>query len=57
VDAAGRRLLADFRRAARCVSGLPFYRHESPPLSDDVRQSLLDDLDLSDRDDGPLPRS
>jgi len=25
-------------------------RHESPPLADDVRQSLLEDLELSDRD-------
>jgi len=29
---------------------LPAYRHQGPPLSDEVRQSLLDDLALSDRD-------
>jgi hypothetical protein len=26
------------------------YRHESAPIGDDVRESLLDDLRLSDRD-------
>jgi hypothetical protein len=26
------------------------YRHQSQALSDDVRQSLMDDLELSDRD-------
>ena len=30
------------------------YQHQSPPLSDDFRQSLLDDLNLSDRDSEPL---
>jgi hypothetical protein len=29
---------------------LTSYRHASPPLNEDVRQSLLDDLDLSERD-------
>lgn len=34
------------------------YCHQSAPLSDDIRQSLLDDLKLSDRDAGkPLARS
>jgi hypothetical protein len=27
-----------------------WYNHQSPQLSEDVRQSLLDDLILSDRD-------
>jgi hypothetical protein len=47
---AERRLLADFRHSARFAVAHGNYRHESPPLSDDVRQSLLDDLQLSDRD-------
>jgi Protein of unknown function (DUF3501) len=42
--------LADFRRPARFEADYKTYRHDSPPLSDEVRQSLLDDLDLSDRD-------
>ena len=46
----GRRLLADFRRPATFACLLPTYRHDSAPLGDDVRQSLLDDLDLSERD-------
>jgi hypothetical protein len=45
-----RRLLADFERSARFEIDHPAYRHDSLPLSDDVRQSLLDDLGLSDRD-------
>jgi hypothetical protein len=50
IDAEGRQLLADFSRAARYEIHLPTYHHESLPLSDDVRQSLLDDLELSERD-------
>ena len=45
-----RRLLANFRVPARFAVTLPGYSHESPSLSEDVRQSLLDDLDLSDKD-------
>jgi hypothetical protein len=50
VDAASRQLLADFRQPAYLTIRNPAYRHQSPPLSDDIRQSLLDDLTLSDRD-------
>jgi hypothetical protein len=50
IDAAGRRLLADFRQPAHFELSLPTYHHQSPPLGEDVRQSLLDDLELSDRD-------
>jgi hypothetical protein len=50
LDAAGRRVLADLRQPAHVEIANPSYRHDSPPLSEDVRQSLLDDLDLSDRD-------
>jgi hypothetical protein len=53
LDPVGRQLLADFRQPAHIEAATPSYRHESPPLSDDVRQSLLEDLELSDRD--PLP--
>jgi hypothetical protein len=50
VDANGRRLLADFRSPALFQVARNDYRHDSSPLSDEVRQSLLDDLTLSDRD-------
>ena len=49
LDAAARRLLADFRTAAYFAVTRPHYAHESAPLSDDVRQSLLEDLELSDK--------
>jgi hypothetical protein len=50
LDAAGRRLLADPRQPAHFALTLPDYRHDSAALSDEVRQSLVDDLELSDRD-------
>jgi Protein of unknown function (DUF3501) len=50
LDAAGRDLLADFDKPLTIEVRQEGYRHESPPLGDDVRQSLLDDLSLSDRD-------
>jgi hypothetical protein len=50
LDEEGRALLADFDRPATVEVRLDGYRHEGPPLSEDVRQSLLDDLSLSDRD-------
>ena len=50
VDATCRKQLADFRKPAHIALTLPAYSHQGPPLSDEVRQSLLDDLDLSDRD-------
>lgn len=40
----GRTLLADARQPARIEVSNPAYRHASVLLSDDVRQSLLDDL-------------
>jgi hypothetical protein len=52
VDAAGRKHLADFRRPAYFDMAYQTYEHASPVLSEDVRQSLLDDLTLSDRDEG-----
>jgi hypothetical protein len=50
LDAAARQRFADLTRPARLAIDHPPYRHESLPLSEDTRQSLLDDLDLSDRD-------
>jgi hypothetical protein len=49
LDAAGRKLLADFRQPAHVEVVRPSYRHEVL-LGDDVRQSLAEDLELSDRD-------
>lgn len=40
-------LLADLRKTARFVVDYPFYQHETAPLPEDIRQSLLDDLVLS----------
>jgi Protein of unknown function (DUF3501) len=50
LDPAGRQLLADLRQPAHFAITLPAYRHSSDRLSDEVRQSLLEDLALSDRD-------
>jgi hypothetical protein len=52
---AGRRLLADFRLAARFAIDHAGYRHDSPTLGEEVRQSLLDDLSLSERDERDEP--
>lgn len=49
LDAAARRVLADFRTRAYVAIARPHYSHESAPLSEDVRQSLLEDLELSDK--------
>jgi hypothetical protein len=50
LDAAGRQQLRDFHRPAFFEINHVAYQHQSPPLSEDVRQSLLEDLELSDRD-------
>jgi hypothetical protein len=50
LDIDGRRLLADLKQPAHFAIAVPGYAHESGPLGDDVRQSLLEDLRLSDRD-------
>jgi hypothetical protein len=47
---ADRPLLADSRLTAYFEVAHDSYRHVSASLSDDVRQSLLEDLQLSDRD-------
>ena len=51
VDAVGRQQLGDFRRPVYFEIVHHHYQHASPVLSEDVRQSLLDDLHLSDRDE------
>jgi hypothetical protein len=50
VDKNGREQLANSGRPVRFAIDHAGYRHESLPLSADVRQSLLDDLTLSDKD-------
>jgi hypothetical protein len=50
IDGTARQVLADDRQAAWLEIDHATYRHESPTLSEDVRQSLLDDLKLSERD-------
>jgi hypothetical protein len=50
VDNKGREQLANFGRPVRFAINNAGYRHESLPLTADVRQSLLDDLTLSDKD-------
>ena len=50
LDGPGRELLADPRHSAHVGAALPSYRHDSGPLGDEVRFSLLDDLALSDRE-------
>ncbi|MBY0522296.1 MAG: DUF3501 family protein [Gemmataceae bacterium] len=50
VPPAQRQLLIDFAQPARFEMRYASYRHESPFLSDEVRQSLHDDLQMSDKD-------
>jgi hypothetical protein len=50
LDGDARRRLADPQQRAHFAVTLPGYAHESGPLLDEVRQSLLEDLALSDRD-------
>jgi hypothetical protein len=50
LDERGRDLLADFDLPAHFAVHRAHYPHESAPLGDEVRQSLFDDLQMSDRD-------
>jgi Protein of unknown function (DUF3501) len=50
LDPAGRALLADWQKPVHFAVTMPSYRHESAPLGEEVRESLLDDLRLSDRE-------
>src|SRR5262249_2623273 len=51
LDPAARKLLGDFGVSAWVEVQHGTYQHQSPLLSDDIRDSLLEDLELSDRDD------
>lgn len=51
VDERGRQRLADLDLPAYFAVCRSNYQHASAPLGDDVRQSLLDDLRMSDRDE------
>src|SRR5262249_41249399 len=48
LGAAGRQLLSDSRQPACIEITLPAYCYQSDPLSDEVRQSLADDLRSAD---------
>ena len=50
LDATARQRLANFREPAYFELTLPDYQHQGPLLSDEIRQSLLDDLQISDKD-------
>jgi hypothetical protein len=51
LDERGRELLADFDLPVHFAIRRANYQHDSAPLGDEVRQSLLDDLQMSDRDE------
>jgi hypothetical protein len=51
IDPDMRKALANFSQRAFFSFANETYRHQSDPLSDDFRESLLDDLTLSDRDE------
>jgi hypothetical protein len=53
VNAKDRERLVNSRLTATVVIDTAAYQHSSSPLSDEIRQSLLDDLQLSDRDGSP----
>jgi hypothetical protein len=50
LDERGREQLDNFDLPAHFAVRRDNYQHDSAPLSDEVRQSLLDDLQMSDRD-------
>jgi hypothetical protein len=50
VPAADHHLLTEMCLPAHLQVSHPDYPHRSPPLSEEVRQSLAEDLELSDRD-------
>src|SRR5262249_12517050 len=51
IEPAARKILADPRVPTRFESTYSRYQHRSSPVGEEVRQSLLEDLELSDRDD------
>src|SRR5262249_20614796 len=50
LDAAGRALLGDARHRSWFALAHPAYQFDSAPLGDELRHSLREDLDSSDRD-------
>ncbi|MHB1425044.1 MAG: DUF3501 family protein [Gemmataceae bacterium] len=54
LDSRGRQLLGEFDLPAYFAVQRSNYRHDSPLLSEEVRQSLLDDLQMSDRDQAKI---
>jgi hypothetical protein len=50
LDEPARKLFGDFTERAHLEVTLPAYHYQSAALSDEIRQSLLEDLQLSDRD-------
>ncbi len=50
LDTSARGRLADFRQPVHFEIVKSLYSHESGALSEDVRQSLIEDLQMSDRD-------
>ena len=50
-DRTTRQQFHNFRLNASLEIDIPNYSHQSANLSDDIRQSLLDDLNLSDQDE------
>lgn len=51
LDERGRQLLADFELPGHFAVRRPGYSHDSALLGEEIRQSLLDDLQMSDRDE------
>jgi hypothetical protein len=51
LDERGRQLLGHLDSPAHFAVRRANYGHDSAPLGDEVRQSLLDDLQMSDRDE------
>jgi hypothetical protein len=52
LGAHGQKCLRDLHLPATLEMAHPRYQHESLPLSDEIRQSLLDDLNLAEKDGG-----
>jgi hypothetical protein len=51
LDDKARQMFANFAEPALLEITLPSYTYQSALLSDEIRQSLVEDLELSDRDD------
>lgn len=54
LDSTARSLLTDLRQPACFVFDNGTYQHQSATLTEELRQSLVDDLELSDRDEEKL---